>query len=325
MRRRAILAASGAVLAAIATRALPQASKSRRIAFLHPGTQAGSQPLLDVFRMALKDFGHIEGRDIVIEVRWADGRTDRLSLLATEAVSAKPFLIVTASSEAVAVFKKATATIPIVFATAGDPVEQGFIHSFARPGGNVTGVATHSDLNAKIVEVIREALPSARRLAVLVHDRDGYHRIVLEGFEPAARRFKFEPVVVRVARVEDLEHAFKELADHKADAVYTPNLALLTTNRDTIVKLALKARLPQFSINPDIAAAGGLLSYGPPREEHYRRAAALVDKILRGSKPGDLPVEQPERFHLIVNKKTARAIGVTLSPVTMLRADRIIE
>ncbi|MGH8675583.1 MAG: ABC transporter substrate-binding protein, partial [Burkholderiales bacterium] len=204
-------------------------------------------------------------------------------------------------------------------------VEQGFVASLRRPGGNITGVALHSQLDAKITEVIREALPSARRLAVLVHDMDRFHKMVLDSFEPAARSLKFELMVVRVSRAEDFERAFKELTDRKADALYVPNIALLTANRERIIEHALKARLPHFSVNPAIAAAGGLLSYGTLLEENYRRAAALVDKILRGAKPGELPIDQPERFQLVVNLKTAKAIGVTLSPVTMLRADKVIE
>ena len=272
----------------------------------------------------MKELGYVEGRDISIEVRWADGRTERLASLAAEVVASNPAVIVTGSSEGVAACKQATSSIPIVFATAASVVEQGFVASLRQPGGNITGVVLHG-LHAKIVEVIRDALPAARRLAVLVHDKDRNHKIVLDSFEPAARRFKFEPVVARVTRAEDFERAFKELTDRKADALYVPNLALLTSNRDRLIELTLIARLPHFSANPDIAVAGGLLSYGTSLVENYRRAAALVDKILRGAKPGELPIEQPERFQLIVNMKTAKAIGVTLSPATMLRADKVIE
>ena len=279
---------------------------------------------MQVFRAALKELGYVEGRDISIEARWADGRTERLASLAVEVVASNPAVIVTGSSEGIAALKKATTSIPIVFATAGSVVEQGLVASLRRPGGNITGVALHS-LDAKIVEVIREALPAARRLAVLVNEKDRVHKIVLDAFEPAARRFKFEPLVVRVARAEDFERAFKELTERRADALYLPNMGLITSSRDRIIELALKTRLPNFSINPDLAAAGGLLSYGTSVEENYQRSAALVDKILRGAKPGDLPVEQPQRFQLIVNMKTAKAIGVTLSPATMLRADRVIE
>ena len=239
-------------------------------------------------------------------------------------MASNPAVIVTATSESVAACKRATSLIPIVFAAAASVVEQGFVASLRRPGGNVTGVVL-LDLNGKIVEIIREALPAARRLAVLVNEKDRFHKFVLDSFEPAARRLIFEPVIVRVTRAEDFEGAFKEMTDRKADALYVPSLALFTFNRDRIIELALKARLPQFNVNPDIAVAGGLLGYGTSVEENYRRAATLVDRILRGAKPGDLPIEQPERFQLVVNRKTAKAIGVTLSPATMLRADKVIE
>ncbi len=272
----------------------------------------------------LKDLGYAEGRDISFEVRWADGRIERLASLAAEIAASNPAVIVTLSSESIAACKQATSSIPIVFAVAESVVEQGFVASLRRPGGNITGVTAHS-LSGKIVEIIREALPAARRLAVLVNEKDRTSKGVLDLFEPAARRFKFEPLIVRVSRAEDFERAFKDLADRKADALYQPNLALLITNRDRIIELALKARLPHFSINPDIAAAGGLLSYGTSIEENWRRAAALVDKILRGANPGELPIDQPERFQFVVNLKTAKAIGVKLSQTTMLRADKVIE
>lgn len=325
MKRRALLLASGAGLVLAAVPSFAQTSNApRRIAHLVRGAEAGSRRTLQAFRTALKEFGYVEGRDILYEVRWADGRIERLAPLAAELVALNPVVIVTASSEAIAACKQATTSIPIVFAAAAFVVEQGFVASLRRPGGNITGVALHS-LDAKIVEIIREALPAARRLAVLVDDKDRFRKLVLDAFEPAARRFNFEPIVVRVARAEDLERAFKELTERKADALYQPNVSLFNNNRDRIVELALKARLPQFSTNPVIASEGGLLGYGTSLEENFRRAAALVDKILRGAKPGDLPVEEPERFQLIVNLKTAKAIGVTLSPVTLLRADKVIE
>ena len=325
MRRRALLLASGAWLACAAAPSLAQPAKApRRIAVLLPGTEAGFRTRLQVFRAALKELGYVEGRDLSIEVRWADNRTERFASLAAELAASNPALIVTASSEGVAACKQATSSIPIVFAAATFVVEQGFAASLRRPGGNITGVALHS-LNAKIVEIIREALPAARQLAVLVHDKDRFQKLVLDSFEPAARRFKFEPVVVRITRAEDFERAFKELTERKADALFLPNISLLNSNRDRIIEFTLTARLPHFSVTPDIAVAGGLLGYGTSLEENYLRAASLVDKILRGAKPGELPVELPERFQLVVNTKTAKAIGVTLSPTTMLRADRVIE
>ena len=325
MKRRALLLAGGAGLVFAGAPSFAQISNApRRIAYLVQGTEAGGRTRFQVFRTSLKELGYVEGRDISIENRWADGRTERLASLAAELVASNPAVIVTASSEGIAACRQATSAIPIVFAAATYVVEQGFVASLRRPGGNITGVALHS-FDSKIVEIIREALPATRRLAILVNEKDRFHKSVLDSFEPAARRFKFEPVVVRVARAEDFERAFRQLANRKADALYQPSIALLNSNRDRLIELTLKARLPYFSVNPEVAAAGGLLSYGTAIEENYRRAATLVDKILRGAKPGDLAVELPERIQLVVNLKTAKAIGVKLSPTTMLRADKVIE
>jgi len=325
MKRRAILFASGALLAAAATRAFAQANTIRRIVMVHPGSQSGYQSLYDAFRGALKSLGYVEGRDISVESRWADGRLERLPAMAAEAVKLNPAAIVTAGSAATAASKQATSSIPIVFASAFNPVEQGFVASLRRPGGNVTGILLFSDIAAKIVEVTREAFPGARRLAILLHEADVAHKIALEHFLAATRQLKFDPVVVRVANLADLDRAFQELAAGKADALYLPDLTFSTENRKPIIERALSARLPLLSGFYETTVDGALLSYGTRREENYQRAAALVDKILKGVKPGDLPVEQPVRFQLTVNMKTAKAIGITLSPVTMLRADKVIE
>ena len=278
------------------------------------------------FLSALTALGHVEGRDFSIEKIWGAGGTEGLVPLAARVVAREPDLILTASSAYVAAFKKETSTIPIVFASAGNPVEQGLVASLRRPGGNITGVSLYIGLNGKILEVVREALPTVRRLAILIHDRDPVSRLQLAEFEPAARRLKFDAVVVPVSRAEDLERAFRDLTERKAEALYVPSSALLArTLSRQVVERCIAARLPLVGSNPEFAESGALLGYGTRTEENYRRAAALVDKILRGAKPGDLAVEQPERFELVVNMKTAKAIGVKLSPNTLLRATRVIE
>lgn len=292
---------------------------------MHPGTQASYQPLFDAFRAELKERGQIESRSIAIDTFFAEGKTARLSALAAQAVALKPAVIVTGTSAGVAACKKATSSIPIVFATVFNPVEQGFVTSLRQPGGNVTGVIVYSDLAAKVVEITREIFPQAQRLAVLVHDGDPAHKIVLGNFVPSAQRFNFKPQIVRVARAEDLDRAFRELADHGAEALYVPELSFMTSYQDEIIERAIKSRLPLLSGLHEVTAAGGLVSYGTGREENFRRAAALVDKILRGAHPRDLPVEQPERFLLVVNGRTAKAIDAKLSPVTLLRADKVIH
>lgn len=320
-----MLLAGGAWITAIAARSFAQTPAPRRIAFLHPGTAAGYRSRFDAFRAGLKDLGRVEGRDIVIEARWANDDIDRLPALAAEVVALKPAVIVTGTSAAVAALQQATSSIPIVFTTAADPIEQGFVASLRRPRGNITGIMVHSRLHEKIVEIAREALPKARRLAVLVHDADLFSKAVLESFISGARRFKFEPMIARVSRAEDFEGLFNKIVDGKADALYVPTLGFIISHHKQLVERSLKARLPLLSTLPDVTAAGGLLSYGTSREENFRRAAVMVDRILRGAKPADLPVEQPERFELVVNRKTAKAIGVSLPPATMQRADKVIE
>ncbi len=326
MKRRAVLLAGGAWLAAAATRSFAQTSKAlRRIVLVHPGIQAAFRRNFDAFRTAIKELGYVEGKDISIEARWAEGKTELLESLAAEVVALNPAVILTGTTAAVAACMKATSSIPIVFATAGSPVERGLVSSLRRPGGNVTGIIVHSGLVQKMVEIAREALPAARRLAILVHDKDPIYKEVLDNFAQSALRFKFESVMVRISRADELGRAFIELAQRKAEALIVTNMSLVNSLRQQLVERSRKARLPLFSTNPSFAETGGLLSYGTSTDENWRRAAVMVDKILRGAKPADMPVEQPERFELIVNAKTAKAIGVSLSPTTMLRADKVIE
>lgn len=327
MRRRALLVASGALIIAGATRSLAQApGPVRRIAVLLPGAQPGYRSRFEAFRSEMKNLGYDEGKDVLLDVRWADDRTEKLVSLAAELVALRPDVILTATSAGIAACQKATSTIPIVFATgAGRAVEQGFAASLGRPGGNITGVQTYWNLAAKLVEIAREALPAAKRLAVLIHVSDPVAKENLDLIVPAAQRFNFDLAVVRVARAEEIDGAFGQIKNRRADALLLPPMAFGVSHGKQFIDRSLKARLPLLSSHHDTTVSGGLLSYGTWREEQFRRAAALVDKILRGAKPGDLPIEQPERFQLVVNMKTAKAIGVTLSPVTLLRADRVIE
>ena len=280
---------------------------------------------MDAFRAELMRLGHREGPDLSIEARWAEDRTERLATLAEELVALNPAVILTASSAGVAACKKATTVVPIVFATAGSPVEQGFVASLRKPGGNVTGVILHTSMVGKMVEIAREALPRAARFAILVHEPDPVHRLQLDEFVKAARQFTVEPIVVRVNQAEEVALAFNEAVRQKADALYLPAMAFTLSHYRYIAARSLEARLPLLSGYDEITAAGGLLSYGSGRDENFRRAAALVDKILRGANPGDLPVEQPERFELVVNLRTAKAMGIAVSQTTLLRASKVIE
>ncbi len=290
---------------------------------LLPGTQTGYRSRYETFRAELKNLGYIEGRDVQLDVRWADDRTERLEALAKELVALRPAVILTGTSAGVAACQKATTTTPIVFATAASVVEQGFIASYARPGGNVTGVVIYP-MERKMVELAREALPQARRLAILVHESDPIHKLLLADFLEACAKLKFEPIIARVRRVEDLGLAVNDALAQRPDALVLPDLAFMLSSERYLVERALQARLPLVSSRVETTIAGGLMSYGTSRNENFRRAAAMVDKVLRGAKPGDLPVEQPERFELVVNAKTMKAIGVELSPVIMMRA-RVVQ
>jgi putative tryptophan/tyrosine transport system substrate-binding protein len=317
--------AGGVLLAAMASGGLAQAPRQHRIAVVLPGQESGFRSLVQAFRAALKNLGYVEGRDLILDFRWAEDRTDQLPRLASEAVASKPDVIVTATSGAVGACKRATSSIPIVFATVANPVEQGFVGSLQRPGGNITGVLVYGDLTQKLLEVAREAFPEATRFAVLVHEADPVHKLVLESYALGARHFKLEPVVVRVAHSQDLDRAFSELAGKKADVLLLPQLAFITSHHAELIERSLKARLPTVSGQIFIAERGGLLSYGVRIEENYERAAVIVDKILRGARPAEMAVEQPQRFQLVLNRRTAQAIGAKVSSLTTLRADRIVE
>lgn len=294
------------------------------MASLLPGTPSAYQTRFDAFRAELKSRGQIEGRDIVVDARWADERIERLPRLAAEMVAQSPAVIFTATSAGVSACMRATSKIPIVFATAGNPVEQKFIVSLARPGGNVTGVLVHS-LEAKIVEIAREALPGLKHMAILVHEADPVSASMRDAFIAACTRFKIEPKVVTVRRVEELALAFNEVLKAKPDALYLPNTWFMLSHGRYLAQNAREAKIPLLTGREETTMDGGLLSYGTDRIENFRKAAMLVDKILRGANPAEIPVEAPERFQFVVNKKTARAIGVQISPTTIMRADRVIE
>lgn len=324
MKRRALLLAGSAGLF-FPSAVFAQAPKApRRIAVLLPGTPSSYKELFGAFQAEMKRLGYVEGRDVTYDVRWAENRTQRLAPLAAELVADGPAVILTASSAGVAAAKKATSTIPIVFGTAGQPVEQGFVASLRRPGGNITGVVVHT-MEAKAVEIARAALPQAKRLAILIHKPDPFSKLSLDAFVPAATQLKFEPLIFEVTRAEDLGVAFNEIVRGKADALYVPTHVFIFAHRDYLIERSLEAKLPLLSGFEEFSSTGGLISYGTRRIENFHRAAALVDKILRGANPAELAVEQPEKLQLIVNLKTARAIGVNFSRDFIQRADRVIH
>jgi putative ABC transport system substrate-binding protein len=317
------VAGGAAAVWPLATRA-QQPGKLATIGLLGTGTSRAWRTWVAAFVQRLGELGWIEGRTVAIEYRWADGRSDRYTEIATEFVGQMVDVIVT-TGIAVDAAKRATSTTPIVFALAADPLGTGLVASLARPGGNVTGLSTlAANLGGKRLELLREVVPALRRLAIM--GNVGYPASVLEMGEvqAAARTLNLEMVVLEIRREEDIGPAFETLKG-RADALYLCTDALVDANRDLINSLARAARLPTMHGFRELAEAAGLLSYGPSFADLFRRAAGLVDKILRGAKPGDIPVEQPTKFEFGINLKTAKALGLTIPPSVLARADEIIE
>jgi putative ABC transport system substrate-binding protein len=273
----------------------------------------------------LRELGWIENQTVAIEYRWGEGRDERFAEIAAEFVQLKVDVILTFGTPSVLAAKKATAAIPIVFAAAGDPVGTGIVASLARPGGNVTGMSIQqTDLVGKRLELLREILPDLRRLAILADIGSPNSALEMAEAHTAARGLGLDVVTSEVRRVEDILPAFKAFKD-RADALYVCGAPLLTTARTRISILAVGARLPTVHGFREYAEAGGLMSYGPNLPDLFRRAAGYVDKILRGAKPADIPVEQPTKFDLVLNLTTAQALGLEIPPTLLARADEVIE
>jgi len=281
---------------------------------------------LDAFRQGLRDLGYVEGQNFVIEYRSADGRPERFPGLATELVRLKVDLIVTTETPAVLAAKKATGSIPIVMATSADPAGFGIVSSLARPGGNVTGLSTIAvELAGKRLELLKEAIPRIARIAELANTSNPASASNWRQIEAAARSLGLEPQLLDVRAPEDFARAFDTAIKQRADAVVVANDTLTQTNLRRIVDLSAKHRLPSIFASREFVDAGGLMAYGPNFMDTYRRAATFVDKILKGTKPADLPVEQPTKFELVINLKTAKALGLTIPPSLLVRADSVIE
>jgi putative ABC transport system substrate-binding protein len=272
----------------------------------------------------LRELGWIEGRTVTIEYRWAEGRRERFAEIADDFVRLKVAVIITHATEPVVVAKQATSVIPIVFATAGDPVGNGLVASLARPGGNVTGLSNQgTDIAPKRLELLREIVPSLRRLAIMGNPGNPGILLELREVQTAARTLGLEVATLEIRRAEDIVSGFPTLG--RVDALYLAADPLAAVNRIRINTLALGARLPTMHSFREYVEAGGLISYGPNLEDMFRRSADFVDKILRGAKPGDIPVEQPTKFDLVINLITAKALGLELPPTLLARADEVIE
>ena len=302
-----------------------QAGKLPTIGFLGANTPAVQSQWTAAFVQRLRELGWIEGRTVAIEYRWAEGRVDRAPEIIAEFVRLKVDVIVTHATANILAAKQATSVIPIVFAAVADPVGSGLVASLARPGGNVTGLSNQStDLAGKRLELLREVVPGLRRLAILANVGIANTALEIGEVQAAARTLGLEVATFEIRRAEDIAPAFEALKG-RADALYVFAEPLVNTNRVRINTLALGARLPTMYGFREFVEAGGLMSYGPNFPDLFRRAGDYVDKILRGTKPADIPVEQPVRFDLVVNLITAKALGLTIPETFLVRANEVIE
>ena len=325
-RRREFITLLGGAAAAwpLAARA-QQPGKLPTIGLLIPGTPASHGQWFAVLVQRLRELGWIEGRTVAIEVRWAEGRVKGLAEIAAEFVRLKVDVIVTSGTPAVVQAMQATSVIPIVSAVMGDPVESGLVASLARPGGNITGLSVLApDLGGKRLEFLREVVPGLRRLAFLGHVSNPIVVQEMGEVQAAAHTLGLDVVTLEIRGPEDIMPAFEALKS-RAQALYIAGDPLVLTNRARINTLVLAARLPAVYGQREYVEPGGLMSYGPNFPELFRRVGDYVDKILRGAKPGDLPVEQPTKFDLIINLTTARALGLEVPPTLLARADEVIE
>ncbi len=303
------------------------APKVTKIGLLTPSSPAGSGHLVEAFRQGLRELGHVEGKTLIVEARYGDGRTQRLPELARELVGLKPDVIVTSTDVATASVKRATRTIPIVMAVSTDPVATGFVASLTRPGGNITGLSNISAaLSGKRLELLREAVPVLSRVAVLWNPDVRGALLDYKETEEVARSLRLELYSLEVSTAEDLDRAFSAMTSQRAQAFIVTGANVITFGRRAdIARFAQSSRLPAMYPAKEYVDAGGLMSYGPSVPALFRRAAVYVDKILKGAKPADLPVEQPTKFEFVINLKSAKALGLAISPSVLLRADHVIE
>jgi putative ABC transport system substrate-binding protein len=330
MRSRILALATALLILAAPCGALAQPpAKVYRLGYLSMGSTGSSylRPL-DAFRQGLLELGWVEGKNIVIEYRWAEGRTDQLPRLAEELVRLKVDVIAAGPTPAAIAARNATRTIPIVGMSLVEPVAVGLIQSLSRPGGNVTGTTYGVDTGifGKQLELLREVAPKVQRVAVLTNPGNSPSQpLILDGIKTAARSLGLQLQMLEARQPGEFDAAFAAMSTHRAGAVLLPGDPMHFLHREQLANLAVKSRLPSMSTQWQWVEAGGLLSYGPSLPDVYKRAATYVDKILKGAKPADLPVEQPTKFELVVNLKTARALGLVIPPSVLARADEVIR
>ena len=326
-KRIVVVVLAAVILASVHFAEAQQAPKVAKIGVLLPSTSTATAHLLVAFREGLQEHGYIEDKSFVLERRYGDGKAERLPELARELVSLKVDVILTSTDGPIAVIKKQTQTIPIVMATSTDPVGTGFVASLARPGGNVTGLSTISpELGGKRLELLREVVPRLSRVAFIWNPDIPGATLEYKEVEGASRSLRLQLQFLEVRRSDDLQSAFSAVTKRRAEALILawPN-PVLFSNRGQITSFAQRNRLPAIYAQKEFVDAGGVMSYGPNLADLYRRAATYVDKILKGTKPADLPVEQPIKFEFIVNLKAAKQIGLTIPPNVLVRADKVIR
>jgi len=304
-----------------------EAGKIPRIGFLSAPSRSDRTPLRDPFVQGLRELGWVEGKDVAIEYRYADGRADRLSELAAELVRLKVDVIFAASTAVAVAAKNATSTIPIVAPTMSNPVELGLVASVARPGGNVTGLSYSVGLEifSKQLELLKETVPKVRRVAILSNPANPGHAGALRNVKVAARSLGAQLQLLEARGLNEFDGAFAAMARERAGALLVMSDPVFDFHRTRLAELVAKSRLPAIYGQRSHTEAGGLMSYGVDLRDNFRRAATYVDKILRGAKPADLPVEQPTKFELVINLKTAKALNLTIPQSVLLQATEVIE
>ncbi len=304
-----------------------ESGKVPRVGSLGPRNRVDGAPFFDAFRQGLRDLGWVEGKNIVIEYRWAEGSSDRWADLAADLVRLKVDVILAGNTQAAVAAKNATRTIPIVMGTAGDPVAIGLVASLAQPGGNVTGLSFSAgvEMFTKELEILKETVPTIRRVAVLSNPANPAHAFWTKDTQPAARSLGVQLQILEARGPQEFDTAFAAMARERAGALLVLADSSFGLHRARLQGLAAKNRLPAMYGSREYAEAGGLMSYGVDVRDNFRRSATYVDKILKGAKPADLPVEQPTKFELVINMKTAKALGLAIPQAVLLRGDQVLE
>jgi putative ABC transport system substrate-binding protein len=327
MRRRQFITLLGGAAATwpLAARA-QQPAKIPRIGFLGNSTATMEANLIGPLRDGLRELGYEEGRNVIIEFRWADGKYDQFPALVAELLAAKVDVIITAGTPATLAIKKATSTVPLVYIAVGDPVGTGVVPNLGRPGGNITGLSSIApDLEGKRLELLREVVPKLSHVAFFLNPANAFHTASMRQARVAAQSLGIKLQPMEVNKSEQLDGAFASIVKEKPDALLILADRVFLHNRKRMMEFAIQQRLPSVNAYRELVEAGGLISYGPSYEDMHRRAAVYVDKILKGTKPADLPIEQPTKFTLLINLKTAKTLGLTVPPTLVARADELIE